>query len=230
MMARRLRANRSAAGGGGGLPPVSEGLVGWWPCDDEIGSLTALDKSGNGNDAVSSGSADIQFTDEQGFRCAYFAAGALLQVPQSALYNGLSEITVCAQIITPGSTRYLILEAPSSGTRFGWYLYMSSTRAIWGSKYASSADTVTSTISISTNAWAHVGGAGRSDGDYYVFANGLPGGDTGGYLRNTPNIGWSFGKAPSSSTYQFTGSMRDIRIYNRGVTDQEMLDIANGVG
>lgn len=245
MMARRLRANRPPSGGGSvPLPPISEGLIGFWPCLDGSGTVVA-DHSGNGNDAVFTGddSASIVWTNHLGEDCLYLPALGGLHVPDTALLNNLQQLTLSIRFNTVGVDGGFMSDGGVSGSTLP-RVWMCCTANDFCFRWARSGTALEGPNTgrvVTDGAWrTGVGGmdlldTGNSRPSKAAIFNTIYSDTTFTATNNTFDTGWTFGllmgsAATGGGPKDYEGYIRDIRLYDHLLTEQQMLDINNGVG
>ena len=208
------------------------GCVGWWKLDETSGTTaydSALTNHGtlNGNPVWTSGQIDGALQLD--------GTGDYINVPHNAVLNMPSAITITAWIQLNSLTRAHIVTKQPSGTAGSNYpgnyefdvdqstgclqfLHQTST----GKTYSTYASTGTVTI----GNWYHVTVTLAAGGNVCFYINGSPAGfsaQSGAFGILTPQpvrIG-----IRKDSTSGFNGIIDDVRIYNRALSDAEVLQI-----
>ncbi len=212
---------------------VDPDIIGWW-WFDEGGGSTAADSSGNGNNGTLMGGASWA---PGYFRTALQLDGVdgYVEVPHDPSLNVDDEATVMAwintpQLETPGQG-YQGIIAKGNGTARSYSLYTTPSNLHFSTgpsgAYIGSSS---STGAIPTNEWVHVCGMIINNGhQYYVngedagtFANGA----VGPGAADTENV--VIGRTQEGTNRSFAGLIDDVRIYRRGLTQEEVQQIMTG--
>ena len=204
----------------------SNGLVGWWPFNGN-----ANDESGNGNNGTVNG-ATLTSDRFGNANMAYYFSGAgcstyiACNVNTSGITNGVS-IGFWAQRIGPGciSPRIMNFYAPSDGPGthvFAW------TNGINNPSMAFVTSTLTSPFyqynNISNSTWAHI--IYTNDGtNAKLYQDGLllSSNISTGIVTLAGNA--NFGRMTNPANDAFNGSLDDIGIWDRALTECEIQDL-----
>lgn len=223
---------------------VPSGLVGHWRLDETSGS-TIFDSSGNGNNGTWSDSENNDIAEETttgligqalGFEPDAVTEGSdAVQIGSPAILDNLGPMSVCLWAKTLGSTfganSPLVTKTGASFGQDGWELafnraggekiFFVNNEQGW--KQASAG--------FARDTWQHVcatwdgtdGGAGITIYQNGVDAGTQSTGDNGTTVDDSSynvNIGWS-----DASSTLWEGHMDDVRIYNRELSQQEVIEI-----
>ncbi|MDI6451243.1 LamG-like jellyroll fold domain-containing protein [Anaerobaca lacustris] len=208
-------------------------IIGWW-WFDEGGGTTAADSSGNGNNGTLLGGASWA---PGYFRTALQLDGVdgYVEVPHDPSLNVDDEATVMAWINTPRRETpgqgYQGVIGKGNGTARSYSLYTTPNNLHFSTgpsgAYIGSSS---STGAIPINEWVHVCGMIIDNGhQYYVngedagrFANGA----VGPGAADTENL--VIGRTQEGTGRSFEGLIDDVRIYRRGLTQEEVQRIMTG--
>lgn len=225
---------------------ASSGLVGYWALDDLVGSTSAVDSSGNGNNAACGGVAYIGSGQNRFADCPSFGAPGL--VGTSAGFDGSDDFLYVGNIIPDSFTVAAWIKTTDSGG--GWGPAYSGHGIIWSDVGGGandmipmavvngnlafgtgencpyySYDTLTSTVPINTGQWVHVAVTrDEATGTKQIFINGKLNATNGNGgncpLNANPII--AFGSNPLD--YRFlNGQMDEVYFYNRVLSPSEIL-------
>ncbi|HNY79493.1 MAG: LamG-like jellyroll fold domain-containing protein [Sedimentisphaerales bacterium] len=212
---------------------VDPDIIGWW-WFDEGGGATAADSSGNGNNGTLMGGASWA---PGYFRTALQLDGVdgYVEVPHDPSLNVDDEATVMAwintsQLETPGQG-YQGVIAKGNGTARSYSLYTTPSNLHFSTGPAGAyIGSSSSTGAIPLNEWVHVCAMIINNGhQYYVngedagtFANGA----VGPGAADTENV--VIGRTHEGTSRSFAGLIDDVRIYRRGLTQEEVQQIMTG--
>jgi concanavalin A-like lectin/glucanase superfamily protein/carbohydrate binding protein with CBM4/9 domain/F5/8 type C domain-containing protein len=209
-------------------------LVGWW-WFDEGGGTTAGDSSGYGNNGTLTGGA--------GWGAGYFRTALQLDgvdgyvdVPHNETLLTDDEATVMAWINTPrlettSGGGYQGIISKGNGTARSYSLYTTPTAMHFSTGPSGTYIGSTSTGgALPTNEWVHVCGM-IIDGGHAYFVNGEPAGTfsngaVGPGAADTENV--VIGRTQEGTGRSFLGLIDDVRIYVRGLTQDEIKAIMTG--
>ena len=213
---------------------VDPDIIGWW-WFDEGGGTTAADSSGNGNNGTLMGGASWA---PGYFRTALQLDGVdgYVEVPHDASLLVDDEATVMAWVNTPrlettSGGGYQGIIGKGNGTARSYSLYTTPSNLHFSTGPANAyIGSSSSTGAIPTNEWVHVCGMIINDGhQYYVngedagtFANGA----VGPGAADTENL--VIGRTQEGTGRSFEGLIDDVRIYRRGLTQEEVQRIMTG--
>jgi hypothetical protein len=210
-------------------------LVGYWPFDDTGSQI--VDTSGNANDGTINGgvtsSTDVPpvscFNDPRSLAFDG-VGGSYINVPDAASMDPASQITIAFWVkpvaINNSNYQHIIFKNMGGGlTSYGvWY-------DPTGHIYAETNDTIVrgiaSTGVVAPGAWHYVV-VDYNGVDQKLYIDGA--------LNNTnhvPGITIGYGGFPlkigdGDFNLPLQGNIDDLRIYDRGLTDQEVADLAAG--
>jgi hypothetical protein len=223
-------AGATARGGTGGSVSLPAGLVGWWKMDEAAGSSTAVDASGNGNDATLTGlnPASAWATGRTGGALKCDGSGAAL-VNDSARLDGITAgVTISAWVnrlgAATGFTAVLSREIGTTITEY-YYLGLSGDRAEF---YSSSGGLSTTTIPIGI--WTHM--AATDDGNtvrLYVNGSQVASKNVSDVFKADSSkltICGNQNDASGAITQRWNGLVDDLQLYNRALTATEIAGLA----
>lgn len=214
---------------------ILSGLVGWWKFD-EAGGTTATDASGNGaNGTLMNGPARVtgKFANALNFN----GAAQYVALPASGTLD-LQAFTIAAWINVPTYAQNgFIFEKTTNGlvnTQYSFFINGNSwfycrTEGTVGGQHDVTFDTVAG--SLTANTWYHV--ACVYDGTKkHIYINGVERAVSTTYTDTlyTNPAGTSFIGIYGGGGYPFNGMIDDVRIYNRGLSAAELLQIYAGNG
>lgn len=199
------------------------GLVGYWPMNEGAGD-TVHDASGNSNDGTTSGSptwVQGRINGALNFNgtSQYVAAG-------NSPISGTQSFTLSAWIDTTQVSGYSgALAIGPSGTNEAAYIgtvgtaQVGASNSIGGGFYGNNFGSGVTT----TNQWVYVvmTFSGGSNGTAIIYVNGVPKVSTSA----TPNLSagpLQIGKIGSDTTYDFSGSIDDVKVFNRALSSDEV--------
>jgi len=209
-------------------------LVGWWRLDDSSGT-TAIDSSGNGNDGALMG--DPQWAvGKIGGALQFDGTDDYVEVPHAEILTVDSEVTVMAWINAsqhevPGAG-YQGIIAKGNGPR-SYSLYTTAAGVMHfstgpGGGYTGS----TSSAQVPLNEWVHVCAQVINGGhQYYLNGEDAGSGGNGATLQGTQDTGTVLiGRTQEGANRSFGGLIDDARVYNRGLSQEEIQSAMIGQG
>jgi len=212
-------------------------LVGWWRLDDGAGT-TALDASGNGNDGALQG--DTSWTTGYlGMAVEFDGVDDYVDVPHAENLTADTEVTVMAWINTPrhkgpdDATWQGILSKSNAPRSYSFYTRDGATLHFSvGPSGAYVGSGSSSAVPVPLDEWAHVC-AMVIDGHHQYYVNGEDAG-TGGEGTVMPGADDTgpvvIGRTGEGAGRSFLGMIDDVRIYMRGLTQEEVQDAMLGGG
>ena len=201
------------------------GLVGYWNFDNGSGT-TATDSSGNGNAATLNGGATwvagkigasaLQLNGSTGY-------ASMRNIP----FGGTNPITVCAWMKPDAfnSGRTIFSEASEI------VLQMNGTNLQWILNSLSTNDRVSVPSGMTAGNWYHVCGLYSAGTGMQVYINGILHGSvkpTGSYASVSNQI--EIGRMGGYKSGYFDGAIDEVRVYNRALSAQEVVDTYNAAG
>ena len=214
---------------------ITTGLVSWWKFDDGSGT-SAIDSSGTGNTGTLSGSTLPTWVSPGKigtYDLSFDGVGSYVDggTSDSLLISGV--VTASAWVKTNVTTSRAILAKYGSSGRFNYWLSMTSTGKIYFLRGNSSPDwtnSVTSNSSINDNKWHLV--VARYDGaNMEIYIDGV-------YDNGTPETRDADAWAPfhfcigrigyyCDIDYDnpWSGSIDDVRIYNRALSASDVAQL-----
>lgn len=214
----------------------NEGLVGYWMLNEGSGSVVK-DSSDSGNDGTLNG--DPEWSD------GYYE-GALefdgiedeVSVPYSASLNP-EEFTAClwANVASGSSGHRAAISCRDDtpvGTTRGYIIYAEpgNTWQFWIGIGAGGAWNNLQGPAVTLDEWTHLA-AVYSDGEQQFYVDGELAGESAGELNiNTAQvllIGAGANEG-ASHNFLFVGKLDDVRVYNRALTENEIVQAMSGEG
>ncbi len=208
----------------------TNGLVGWWPFNGN-----ANDESGNGNNGVVNGAALV--TDRFGSaNSSYsFNGNNWIEIPSSQVLN-IQEGTINAWFKTVSTSEMQLIKMVNFSTwqneKFGLKINME--MPFFSLKYNSNCqagigwNTITSNNSIADGTW-HMYTGTVNGSEFKVFIDGIELSSSATANQTIDNClnNIQIGRNISSDTDFFFGEVDDIGIWNRALTECEILDLYN---
>lgn len=204
-------------------PNLTNGLVAWYPF-----SGNANDVSVNGNNGTVNGAtltAD-RFGNANG-AYGFNGSGDVIEVADIDLVDLVSDFSISSWINTSNSDQAMLLSKHTKGSNYdgSWWLAIGADKKIifQGTRSTGGWGGVSSTSSISAFTWEHVVfNYQRSTQEWKIFRNGV--------LDNSGSFDFAIANNSRSiiignegnGTQYFNGSIDDIRIYNRVISQAEV--------
>ena len=216
-----------------GFAPLSgagSGLVAHYTFDEGSGT-TSVDFSGQGNNATLVGSAS--WAAGKTGQALLVSGGSRATISGDRIGTGAA--TICAWI-NPSAVTYLHsivsttafqLQAFNTGSGSSYSIYLLNNSAAWQ-------NTAISAGGITPGQWAHVCAVRQSSGNTTLYVNGAQSGAANQFAGTPVN---NYGGVPLTQTTigadpngsaAFTGSIDDVRIYNRELPANEVQELYNG--
>jgi len=209
-------------------------LVGWWRFDDGSGT-TATDFSGKGNDGTLQGDT-AWVTGHLGKALEFDGVDDFVDVPHAESLMVKDEVTVMAWIHTsrhggPGTEGWQGILSKSNNPR-SYSFYTDSSGVLHFSVTSGGAYVgPVSTGQVPLNEWVHVC-AMVIDGQQQFYINGEDAGTSGSGIvlgeEDTANV--VIGRTQEGANRSFLGMIDDVRIYMRGLTQEEVQEAMAGSG
>jgi len=201
--------------------PINRGLVGRW-LFNEGGGDSVCDVSGNNNTGslINNTSWSI---DTKGSVLSFSGVSQYVSIPDKESFrfdSSTQDFTVATWMRNSGGETNQSIVDKRDGDNDGWCV-----RTIAGVVWFSlSARDVKGTININDGEWHHVVCVARRSSTGQVYIDGDPDGSavsiSGTTMSTTTDI--YFGAATYTISYEFTGDMSDVSIYNRALTPGEI--------
>jgi hypothetical protein len=220
----------TATGGAGGSVSLPVGLVAWWKMDEAAGSSTAVDASGNGNNATLTGLNPFSgwTTGRTGGALKCDGSGGAL-VGDSVSLDGITTgVTISAWVNRLGaSTGFTAILSREIGTTITEYYYL----GLSGDKaefYSSSGGLSTTTIPIGI--WTHM--AATDDGNTArIYVNGslvTSRNSSDVFKADTSKLTICGNQNDTSGavTQRWNGLVDDLQLYSRALTATEIANLA----
>ncbi|MFW5702420.1 MAG: DUF2341 domain-containing protein [Candidatus Dojkabacteria bacterium] len=205
---------------------LRDGLIGWWKMDESSGT-TAIDSSKNGNNGIYTNGLSSS-SGVYGNSRDFDGSNDYIDLGSSTQLGPISEVSVAAWVnVDSLANNMTIYDAGSAAN--GYWSFMVTT----GGNLMFRADgqvTVTSTGTIGINTWHHVAVVKENDpsGTVSFYIDGqLVGEDEIGSIINsgTKSIGRRLDG--TSQLNYFDGEMDDVRLYNKSLDQQDVLNTYN---
>jgi hypothetical protein len=210
------------------------GLIGYWAFDDGSGTR-AQDGSPNKNHGTLMGNPQW-VPGKVGMALKFDGVDDWVEVPHAAVLTVNKEVTVAAWINTsrytggPGGGEWQAILAKSNDPRsYSFYTYTDGTlhfSTTSGGAYVGS----NSTGIVPLNEWVHVA-AMVVGGTHRYYINGQPAGEGGGgiVLPGSADTASVMIGVTHEGSNEFLGMIDEVRIYNRALTPNQVLDLFNGI-
>lgn len=215
---------------------VPNGLQVYYSFSDAA-SLTAVDYSSNGHNGSLAGSpaATADRFAVPGAAYNFNAATKYISASDTGLPTGNSPRTMCSWVrpaTLPASGSYAIAaKYGSPSTSAANYIGLFNNGGTMNAIYSGWGDHLNIAYTFAVNTWYHI--CGSYDGtNAKLYVNG----ELIGFLAknwNTAllgNNGVVVGRGDMTTSYPFTGDIDDVRIYNRVLTDNELLALSGQLG
>jgi hypothetical protein len=209
------------------IPITDPNLVGWWTLDEGSG-LNVLDQSGYGNHGILKSNPQW-VTGYDGDALMFDGVDDFVEIPHDETLTVNNEVTVMAWInaqrhIGPTGDDWQGIMAKGNPRSYSLYTQVS------GALHFSTGGVGSlSTGQVPLNEWVHVA-AQVIDGQHQYYINGEDAGLSGSGIvlpgaADTATV--RIGTARDDNR-EFLGMIDDVRIYNRALTQDEIVDIMRG--
>jgi hypothetical protein len=210
---------------------VDPDLVGWWRLDEGVGT-TASDSSGQGNHGTLQG--NPQWVTGKYLNALQFdGVDDYVEVPHNQILTVDNEVTVMAWINTEryiapnGEAWQGILSKSNSPRSYSFY-----TEASGALHFSAAGYGPLSSPDVPLNEWVHVCGM-VIGGQVAFYINGEAAGLSGSGVTlpgATDTATVVIGRTNEGVNRSFLGMIDDVRIYRRGLTQEEVQDAMKGQG
>ena len=211
---------------------VDPTLVGWWWFNEGGGTVAADSSSYKNNGTLMNGA--TWGTGKFGKAVQLDGVDDYVQVPHNATLCVSNEVTVMAWINTPrleypGAGYQGIVSKGNAPRSYSLYTQAAGTMHFSvgpSGAYIGSSSSGTVTV----NQWVHVCAMVKGGGhQYYINGVAAGTGGTGSVLPGTTDTSVvNIGRTAEGANRSFAGLIDDVRIYNRGLTQQEIQKIMTG--
>lgn len=208
---------------------ITNGLIAWWKLDDASGT-TASDSSGNGNAGTNTSALFPKWTNGVAAGGLYFGGANYIRIPDnSGLMFGTNDFSISfwAKGVPLTGVGGTVLAKSGYGVGANdWAFYVLSGNLVFRVNYINLFNQPFPTSE--TNSWTHLvfeRNNGVDKGFFNTVATSTNA-DTGNYNATT-TLSIGFPTGAGSSGY-LTGTLDDIRIYNRALSATEVTNIFNG--
>lgn len=209
---------------------LSNGLVAWWRMDDAAGT-TATDSTSTAADGSINGAT---WTTGRRAGGLHFNGGQSVHCGRRASLAGTTPFTVTAWVrVNSGTSQEgtIIQQRASDGFNGQYRFYVSNTGRLGFYVYGNSAQqfNFTANTAINNGNWHHVAAVRDANGNAYLYLNGqLDGSVTGTTQRSlSSSISVGIGADIRDSNRYFRGTLDDIRIFNRDLSQEEISLVRN---
>jgi len=211
-----------------GVVSQDNGEIGWWKFDEGTG-ITAIDNSGYGNKGIVSGNV-VWATGckHGGTPCLDFSSGGYVDFGTDDHFSLPGAMTMSAWVnLDASSSTYTIggrAGASTSLTNYWMDIRSSNTQIYFGGYTpAGGGAYVSGNYTFSPGTWYHL--AGVDDGSALkIYVNGKEVASGGRADRITSEWSATAGKRGGISSY-FDGKIDDFRLYDRGLTADEVVEL-----
>ncbi|MCB9988797.1 MAG: DUF1566 domain-containing protein [Rhodospirillales bacterium] len=207
---------------------LSSGLVGYWKLDETSGTIAA-DSSGNGNNGTMAGGLDAtndSVTGKIGTALDFDGTDDYIDTNNNSSLDDLSNLTYAAWIKGSGA---ILTKKSNPGGNESFQSWPTGITFVVANSFGSSAGTAKSIDVASADTWNHVVGTYDRSGDkkLRIYLNGTEVNyseqDTLTFSLDLDfNFDFQIGWNEFSGGSNFTGSIDDVRIYNRALSSSEI--------
>jgi len=212
---------------------IEEGLVGHWTFDEGEGT-TAEDSSGNNNHGTLM-NGPLWVAGQLGGALEFDGTDDFVEVPHAASLTVDTEVTVAAWINasrhnSAGGDWQGILAKSNDPRSYSFYTYVDGTLH-FSTTSAGAYVGSNSTGTVPLNEWVHVA-AMVVDGDHRYYINGQPAGELVAdiSLPGASDTATVLIAMSNETGNNFLGMIDDVRIYNRALSEEDILQLYNWVG
>jgi len=199
-------------------PPSNLGLVGYWPMDEGVGTKVG-DFSGFGNVGSINGAT---WVDGKRGRALSFDGGDFVSVAHSENLNISNTLSISVWVKLNEITNRGIFEKTTNGTVNTQYLLFTEGGHFKFRLIKSAMNTIVSDVNVSPNRWYYV--SATYDGTTMrMYVDGILQSET--RTISSPidtGTGESLIGSLGSGVYRMNGSIDDVRIYNRALSQSEI--------
>jgi hypothetical protein len=223
---------------------LRSGLVGWWKMDESSWSGTSgevIDSSGSGNHGTAKNGAATTSSPAKFGNAGSFthASNQYVDCGHDASLFPSAQITIAAwvyplalninQVVggvwdsgaNNNNACTLLVGQDISNAKLEFVIQQSNNTHVTFAP--------TSNVTLTANTWQHV--AGVADGSVLrLYLNGVDCGSTASYngtLKGFTSTNFWIGHLSGAATYGWGGGLNDFRVYNRGLSASELLQLYN---
>jgi hypothetical protein len=221
------------------IPPgLLDNVVGYWRLDDGVGSVTARDSSGRGNNGVLVGlsSATAWTAGRSGGGLGVNGNGWVVVTPSASVDAISDQLTVSGWVYLDGTiSNFGTLISREIGSTIEQHYHLSLTMDRHPNLFITTVNKtviLTAPDVVAMRTWVHV--AGTYDGQSArLYLNGVPGPAmpiTGALASDTTPLilGGNGNDATDVPIELFPGRIDEVMLYRRALTDEEILRVYNG--
>ncbi|MFC1635813.1 LamG-like jellyroll fold domain-containing protein [Planctomycetota bacterium] len=210
------------------IPEIDPTLIGWWRFDEGSGAI-ANDSSGNGNVGTFNG--DPQWVPgHSGYALEFDGSGDWLDCGEDPIFQIKDAVTVAAWIKVGAQGIDHKIGGNQDGANGGYKMTIHHNRVEFEIRTATNSAGLNRNVSggaeIMVDVWYHVTGVYSLGGGYIrTYVNGVLDRE----MSTTDTLGASPGSFKigcepfTTGLYNFNGVMDDLRIYNRALTEADIL-------
>ncbi len=210
---------------------TESGLVGYWKFDEGTNSGSILDSSGNGNNGVRRGGAGLIWTGST------LPTNIAFDNPFAMQFDGTDCVTTTNNETWSNASAFsLSVWINGRNTANSYQAILSKRNLNVGSVLALdpsgklvfyNGSFPTGNTVLSSNTWYHVAFVHPANGNIFFYLNGAPDGSAAGGTigEDTP---LHIGSWDTCGTFPFNGLLDDVRIYNRALSANEVVNLYRG--
>lgn len=214
---------------------LSSGLVGYWKMDEtswatNCSTASVVDSSGNNNPGrpCPNASAATLTIGKFGSAGSFDGTNDYVGIPANTAYNS-TDFSLSAWVYATSFPAYTTFRTVVSrdASVSGYYIQTNGDKPLFGFHNGTAYVEAESTTSLPTSTWVHLAGSyNRATGKVQLYVNGKM------EATVTNTTGPTFGAeglaiGAHNSEEFWTGSVDDVRVYNRALSDSEMALLAN---
>ncbi|HUT46759.1 MAG TPA: LamG domain-containing protein [Sedimentisphaerales bacterium] len=203
-------------------------LVGWWKLDEGMGGIV-LDWSGHDNDGTLA-NGPLWVPGNEGDALEFDGVDDTIRLGTGPALDGPTDLSAAAWIKTSTASAGVIIQQRNGGYN-GEYRFMVNGNGqldfmLYGD--SDSQYTFTTTKTVNDDNWYHVV-AIRQGQNGYIYVDGrLEASNTGTIRSLDSTIQVAIGADIRDSVNYFNGTIDDVRIYNRALTEDEIKQVMRG--
>jgi hypothetical protein len=205
----------------------ANGLAGYWPFDGN-----ANDLSGNGNNGNANG---VSYASDADGTVAVFHETSSVTIPDNNTldFSSVSGVTIAVRVKQEaGTTGYVLIKMGPGGSGDDEYsLYLTADGHVEGGfiQNASNLKGISSVKVLSLNTWYDIVLVWKNNGNICLYIDGVMDNSTTSSVTSIQNtaVPLVIGDPDMNAPHSLAGSMRDISIYNRALTEQEIAAYTN---
>jgi hypothetical protein len=217
------------------IPNLDDSLVSWWQMEDNVGNTTVVDYMGNYNGTAQQNTSALTTTGQNGNAFSYNGSNDFITMPS---YDFGDTFTIAAWIKPTETSQILTIASNSNsgagthGFRFYVNYWNTNNRVVYLESAGPSGSgwTNTSGSAVSFGVWSFVTlTANKTSGIAHIYVNGVDETDATNKTVSadfTSSASWKIGKM--NDGYPYNGSIDDVMVFNRILTDNEIVALYDG--